>query len=397
MLSISSSPASFSPSLQLLILLSRLELSMEQEKSALTLCQQIDDWTQVSRQAQRRFVLPLIFQHLRRLAPENLPLDQLKAMKCQCIGVVQHNLLAISAQRKLVQELLQPLGISHLFFKGYSLAARYYDDPVVRFSRDIDVLLPRNRMVELLEVALDKGYLPHDPKGLETDRTSLAFLGRVQGVITLMSPQGVVVEFHQRIDNTGTIYNTEELLSTAEFVAFGDVEIPVMPTAELFVYICLHHTKHHWSHLHWLVDLDAIQRHPSFDLNDVYACAEKRNLTETVKATLELYKALASPNPGSQPMSAHGRQLLGSCLAALEGDYEVEQALSRSRVTPDFSFAWQTNRWHWLRWKFFGWLRIFRPSYADYRDWPLPVGRQWLYRPLRPWRELSRRLASSRR
>lgn len=385
------------PGLELLLLLSRLELSRDHEKTILDLSQRIDDWCEVSHQAQKRFIFPLAYRHLRRLSPENLPAEQLEVMREQCLELVKNNLLMASSLKALVQKLLKPLGIPHLFFKGFSLAVRYYDEPVMRFSRDIDVLVPHERMVDLLEAALQQGYIPCDPQQLETDRTSLEFLSCVQGVITLMSPQGVVVEFHQRIDNTGTIYSTEALLSTVELVSFGDIEIPVMPTAELFVYICLHHTKHHWSHLHWLVDIDAIQRHPSFDLNDAYACAKKRNLTETVNASLELYEALASPRPGSQPMSAHGRQLLAACLAALEGDYKVEQALSRSRVTPDFSFTWQTNRWHWLRWKLFGWLRIFRPSYADYRDWPLPAGRQWLYRPLRPWRELSRRLASSRR
>ncbi|MCG6656327.1 nucleotidyltransferase family protein [Halomonas campisalis] len=384
------------PSSQLLLLLSRLELTIEQEKAVLALCSRIDDWAKLTDQARQRFVLPLVYRHLWQLAPENISPNEFEDMKYQCLTVAQHYLLVASTQRKLVKELTEPLGILPIFFKGHSLAARYYDEPAMRFSRDIDVLVPHERMVELLEAALKKGYIPCDPKQLETDRTSLEFLARVQGVITLMTPQGVVVEFHQRIDYTGTVYKTEELLSTAEFIVFEDIEIPVMPTAELFVYICLHHTKHHWSHLHWLVDLDAVKRHPSFDLNDVYACAEKRNLTETVKASLELYEALASPNPGSQPMSAQGRQLLEACLTALQGDYAVEQALSRSRATPDFSFAWQANRWHWLRWKFFGWVRIFRPSYTDYRNWPLPNRWQWVYRPVRPFREAIRRLGLSK-
>ncbi|EPC04237.1 hypothetical protein L861_02670 [Litchfieldella anticariensis FP35 = DSM 16096] len=393
MSAIPKSASLLAPSLQLLVLLSRLKLSDTQEKAALTLCQRIDDWSQVSHQAQQRFVLPLVYRHLRRLAPETLSPLQLDTMKHQCMAAVQHNMLVITAQRKLVRDLLLPLDIRHLFFKGPALAARYYDEPAMRFSRDIDVLVPRNRMVELLEVALDRGYIPHDPKQPQTDRTSLVFLARVQGVITLLTPQGVAIEFHQRIDNTGTIYDTSELLSSAEPMRLGDAEISVMPTAELFVYICLHHTKHFWSHLHWLVDLDAIQRHPTFDLDTVRAYAARRNLTATVEACLDFYRAMSAPEPWRyQPNSEHGGELLVASLAALKGGLAKELEMHKKKATPDFSFAWQARTTHWLRWQVLGWLRLFRPSYADYKSWPLPPRWQWLYRVTRPFRELIARV-----
>jgi hypothetical protein len=379
--------------LQLLVVLSRLELTRQQEGHARELCQVIGDWEGVAGLANQRFVLPLLYRHLKRITPDNLPAETLSSMRERCVRDIKNHLLIVSAYQKLVQDIFQPLDIPQLFFKGYSLSACYYDEPSLRFSRDIDVLVPRHRIVDLLEAALEKGYRPVKKlEQLATDRTSLAYLARVQGVVTLVSPMGVIVEFHQRLDYTGTIYDTDELLAKAETLTIGDLDIPVMPTAELFVYICLHHTKHYWSHLHWLVDLDAIQRHPSFDLDEVYACAAKRNLTATVSASLELYRALASADPWGQPMSEPGKQMLAACFSVLQGGCEAERSLKKSKTSPDFSFLWQASKSHWVRWRIFGWIRLFRPSYADYQSWPLPQRWQWLYRVTRPFREFYTRV-----
>ncbi|GGX80289.1 hypothetical protein GCM10007160_04740 [Litchfieldella qijiaojingensis] len=315
-----------------------------------------------------------------------------------CLTVVRHNLHVAAAHRKLIDDLLKPLDVPHLFFKGHSLAARYYDDPAMRFCRDIDVLVSHDHIVELLEVAYAIGYTPHDPVELTMDRVSLDFVARAQPVITLRSPQGVLIEFHQRIDKTGSIYEPSELLANAETLILSDNnKVSVMPTAELFVYVCMHHTRHQWTRLHWLVDLDAIQRHPSFDWNAVYACASRRNLTATVEASQELYMALATPDFLSCQLSANGKEILGTCLNALQGDLDLgtELALRKKRAAPDFAFAWQASTAHLLRWRVQGWIKRWQPNYKDYHSWPLPLQWQWLYFFIRPFRELFKRLSSN--
>lgn len=388
-------PTQLDPCLRLLLLLARLHLSEEQSRAALALCEGIDDWEVFTRRAQERFILPLVYRHLRRLAPPSLPEEQLELMKLHSLNVLQHNLNVTAALRDLVKELLHPLELQHVFFKGPTLAGRYYDEPAMRFCQDIDVLIPHERMAELLGAALKSGYTPLDPEALSDDSTSLAFVARVQKVVTLVSPRRVAIEFHQRIDNIGSIYDSRQVLALAEPMRMANNYFSVMPTAELFVYICWHHTKHYWSHLHWLVDLDAIQRHPTFDLDAVLACAERRNLRATVEASLELFNALATPGLWrEEALSEHGREMLAMSLKAMQGDHQVELAMRRQKVTPDFSFSWQARPAQSLRWKLLGWTRLFRPSYADYQSWPLPPAWQWLYRVTRPFRESYVRLTS---
>ncbi|QJQ94022.1 MULTISPECIES: nucleotidyltransferase family protein [Halomonadaceae] len=389
-------PSTLSPpdtALRLLLLLARLELSEAQKESVLQLCQQVDDWGEVIRRAQACFLLPLVYRHLRRLSPDSMPPEQLNAMKLKCMFVVQHGLRVAAAQQSLVRDLLEPLKIPHLFFKGPTLAARYYDDPAMRFCRDIDVLIARERMAELIDHALAQGYIAHDPSDLKRDRTSLEFVSKVRKVISLVSPHGVLIELHQKIDNTGSIYDSSKLIANGEHYRFNDTAIQVMPTSELFVYICLHHTKHYWSHLHWLADMDAIQRHADFDLDEVYRHAERLDLVTTVNASLELYRAMATPMPWDEKMlSEHGKEMVGACLVALQGGYEAELELRKTKVMPDYSFTWQANMAYRLRWQYLGWTRFFWVSYDDYLAWPLAPRWQWIYRGTGPFRKAYKHL-----
>lgn len=382
---------------RLLLLFARLEMNDDQSRAAMALCEEVKDWEAFRRMASDRFILPVVYRHLCRLKPASLPAEQLALMKQQVLMYYRHGLNVMASLGDIHQHLLMPLDIPYVTFKGPSLAARYYDEPAMRFSRDIDILVPRDRMAALLARALAAGYRPLDPPGLVDDPVSLAFVARQMKVITLMSPRKIVIEFHSRIDNIGTVYDSRALIDQAEQVRIGGAEVSVLPTHELFVYICWHHTKHFWSRLHWLVDLDALQRHPSFDRQRVIACAERHGLQFTVEVCLRMAELLGSP--GLELGDQKDRrldELLKRSLEAMQGDIEVEHRLISQKPTPDFAFRWQTDRRHRLRWKLLGWLRIFRPSYADYQEWPLPSRWQWLYRPLRPWRESRRRLTHTR-
>ncbi|WP_162899870.1 nucleotidyltransferase family protein [Halomonas sp. JS92-SW72] len=390
------SPTSLTPALHLLLVMARLALTEEQKAAALALCARIDDWEALSRLANERFVLPLAYRHLSRLAPGNLPGSSLDAMRETSLSVVRYNLLAAAAIRQLQEELLVPLEVPHLFFKGPSLSARYYDDPALRFSRDIDLLVAPERLVALLERALRQGYVSQMPQGLTAEREGLRFAAGVHHVFSLLSPQGVAIEIHQQIDSLGSIYSTQALLDGAETFVMGESEVRVMPTEELFVYICLHHTKHHWSHLHWLVDLDAIQRHPSFSLTACREVAARRGLGATLEACLAMHRALADPEPWRADIAGHGRELLGACLMALEGGWEVELAMESMKSSADFAFDWQATPRQRLQGRMQGVVKLLRPTYADYRLWPLPPRWQWLYRLSCPFQKLHSRLTTGR-
>ncbi|MFQ3788174.1 nucleotidyltransferase family protein [Halomonas sp. A29] len=391
-------PSSPSPMLRLLFLLARLELSEAQERQILVLSSSIDDWSELMRLARETYVLPLVYRHLSRLAPASLSPKHMTQLRDQCLLTVAHNLRVAAEQKRLVHDLLDPLKIPYLFFKGPALAARYYDDPGLRYCADIDLLIPRSRICDLLAKALESSYQPSDPPWLTPDRTALDFAIGRQPVINILTPADIEVEVHCQLDKQAGLYDTEALLATREPLQVGDTTLWVMPIHELFVYLCLHNTRHYWSHLHWLVDLDALQRHPDFDLAAAYACARQRGLTATVDASLELSRLLATPDldGAAGELSPRGRALYQACLATLQGGLEAELALRRKRPAPEFAFDWQTTLGYRITSRLRRWAQPFRPSYFDYASRPLPPSWQWLYYVTHPCRKLRSLITSKR-
>lgn len=379
-------------SLRLLILLARLELTASQRRRALTLCGAIKNWEELTRQAEQLFVLPLTYRHLRSLAPPSIAQSELHHMRCQSMRIIHQNLQIIGEQQCLARDILSPLNCPYLFFKGPSLAARYYDDPAIRSCRDIDLLVPQKHCLPLLERALRQGYQAYDPEYMSLDTTSLEFSIRTKTVMTIISPKGVKIELHTQLDRGGKLYSTEIAMADREPLPVGGEECWVMPTAELFVYICLHHTRHHWSHLHWLADLDAIQRHPSFSRESVYRCARQQGVLTTVEASLEFYQAISEDTTGIPDLPGkNASSLLTSFRTAVQGREWDAPIKRESPHTPEFTFNWQTTKSHRISSRLHRWLHRLRPGYADYQFWPLPTRWQWLYYISRPWRILIQR------
>lgn len=380
--------------LHLLFLLARLELTEAQRRQVLSLCQRITDWREITRLARNTYVLPLVYQHLSRLAPSSISADDMARMHHASLSIVAYNLKTLAEQKRLIQDVLAPRAIPYLFFKGPSLASRYYPDPGLRYCGDIDVLVPRERLAELLETALRRGYRPSEPETLSDHREALEFAARTLPVINLMTPGEVEIELHSQLDKKADIYDTDGLIREREALPVGDTTLWVMPTEELFVYLCLHNTRHCWSKLHWLVDLDAIQRHPDFNLEAIRACAQARGLSTTLEASLELYHRLGVPGTEGDdyPLSPHGKALHEACLASLLGGNDVETENRRKRPAPDFAFTWQTTPSYQMACRLWQLKMRFMPSYSDYAACPLPPRWQWLYYLTRPWRKLYKRV-----
>lgn len=386
------------PSFQLLLLLSRLELSQEQVQVVSELIAQVQDWDDFTRQASDRFVLPIAHSHLSRGWKYQIPNPHLDVMKLYTLRALQHNLNISSEFKNIVRDVLLPLEVPHLCFKGPTLAFQYYPEPAQRLCRDVDILVRQKDLPKILQYALNNGYQPHDPKALTASDESITFASNHQKVITLLSPRNVAVEFHTKIDNTGSVFNASQMIEKRQPITIGNINTWVMPLSELFVYLCWHHTKHYWSRLHWLVDITAMQNHKDFNLEDVIACAEHYSLGSTVSSCLEMIDYFGAPTQKDiKELTPNTRELLRASILAMHGDVEFEHLLSRKKPTPDFSFAWQTSNMHIWGWRLLGWKRIFRPTYDNYVAWPLTRNWQWIYRFIRPFYEIYTRLSNRRK
>lgn len=386
-------PLHVSLATQVLLLCARLELDSAQKATLTSLCRRITDWQPLVDQASYHMVLPLLNHHLHRLsARATLPDAVLADIHARCRVLALRTLDFTADQRALILDVLEPLGVEHLFFKGQTLAAHYYGG-IVRPCRDIDVLVPRRALVEVGMRAQQYGFTVDGPDPLP--RQDMEAAARYRPVLSLRGPRGTPIEVHHRLDKSGLIFDSADLLRNARRIRVQGKSLPVLPPVDLFVYLCLHHTRHRWARLHWLADLDALMRHRDFDRQAVLARAAALGVAGTVQASIRMQALLARPGPWDETgLDRDTRSLVRVALACIDGG-AVAESESRQAVRGylrDFAFPWQTSWRRRLLDRLAAWGSWFRPNYADYQQWPMPLRWHWLYVFLRPFTGLSRHL-----
>lgn len=373
---------------QLMLLASRERLSPDQLARAAELAREVDDWDALTRIATRALGLCLVYRSLAALPAGLVPAGVLASMKQGARVQAARSLLIEATYRHFMDHCLAPSGAAHVFFKGPTLSARYYASPAHRPCRDVDVLVEEAGVLDLVLRARRQGYRPYGVDGVEDDRDIAAWV-KYGSVFPMLSPSGVLVEIHKSLDHGEGYFDTAALLAAAEQVLLRDHSVRVLRTADLFTYICMHHTRHFWSHLHWFSDLDALSSHESFDLDEVRRVAGQAGLLSTVDACLGLNQLAASGRWTLSPEAGPDHALLDSAMACLIGGRAREDELRATRVSNDRAFAWQLSpagrvayRLRWL-------ARKARPTFTDYRAMPLPAPLQPLYFLTRPFRVLA--------
>ena len=328
---------------RLLLLAARGAWSDAQRARAAQLVADVADWNAFCEVALRSFGASLAYRLLSTLDAGSVPPQILLRMHRMSRLVAVRSLQIEGAMLDFRSGCLEPLGVRHAFFKGASLAHRYHAAPAARPSRDVDVLVDPAMAFAVVRHARLAGYTPVRPIG-PADR-DLARWMKQETVYGMRSPNGVLIEIHHSLDHGDGVLDSGRMLGRAERIEFRGRSLPVLRTSDLFVYMCMHHTRHFWSHLHWYADLDAVTAHPLFDLAEVRDVAASVRLGPTIEACLQLHEFARSADwPATLSLEGSASEaLLARSVECLEGGPAREVELRATRLSPDRAFAWQSS------------------------------------------------------
>lgn len=375
---------------QILLLCSRETLTDAQARHIHELCTEIGDWDDFLRQASFRMVVPFVNRHFQALEPSAVPRRVFEALHERTRSAAMGYLTMIAVQNRLVSEVLAPLGIPFLFFKGPSLAHRFYRNPVLRMCRDIDLLTRRRDMLRLGQRLRECGYQAYPGPEWASD-DALQFRQRFSGMMDWLSPEGVLIEMPTNLDTQWNRLPTDELLANAGTVTVGGLELPIMPDSDFLAYMCRHHTRHHWARLHWIADLNVILGTDRARRQAGMARARELGLARTVSAAIEIDRAASAPCPWQARFDdPFAHEVFRHMLMNLDGDQVTEMRLRDEFTTTDIDIP-QPQRW-WSRTRR-NLIGRFRPSMEDFEQYPLPARRHGLYYFLRPFLWLYRKLS----
>ncbi|MEO0451507.1 MAG: nucleotidyltransferase family protein [Pseudomonadota bacterium] len=371
---------------KLAVFVSRSELPTSARVTIQSLAQQIHCWDAFVDITFRKFASGFAHKHLKIHAADHVPETVMERLSAMTSLRALASLRVLGTQLRFHKTCIASTGADYAYVKGPTLAKQSKINLNNRFSRDVDVLVARRHLRKILNAAKAAGYLfrlqdDQDPE-LPSSK-DIHFLSKYADVVTLFDTSGVPIEVHTRLDKLSLNFTLERAKQLGSFV---DVSLPgatvktFSPTLH-FTYICYHHSRHFWSKLHWLADIDALQRLPEFDAVEANRIAEAIGIGPSIKASLEFTSLISNPTQWSEKdlQRTGGGQFLKACLMNLDGDLEREEKLRETMQLSDFMSAWQVSSGRYSGFWRESWLRRIRPSVTQYVENRYPRGFYWVY------------------
>jgi hypothetical protein len=179
---------------------------------------------------------------------------------------------------------LQRAGITVCALKGPALSARFYGDPAVRTSIDLDFLIAPGDLTRAVALMNELGYLGKSD-------ASVAYILRHGHHLHFAKPGGTSVELHfEAYVGFGMTLRSAALLDRARSYQFNDQLTVLVPSAEdEFLYLAAHAAGHSYARLLWLYDLKLlVHANPRLDWDVIADRARAANLSVAVGFTMRL-------------------------------------------------------------------------------------------------------------
>lgn len=211
------------------------------------------------------------------------------------------------AVKKRLSDLLLSHSVPFSFLKGDGLAEQLYDDPTVRLSKDVDVLIPSDCLQLVIRIMRKNGYMykPYTvrrKKIFEKMRQNMD--AKIFKDLAFIDPIfQVPIELHVRL------FQIEPNNLTNDFnEAIKLTKNPSIYNGFYCLYLILHGANARWQRLKWVIDLSILARKMRLQSRlEMMSIAKSYNCEIAVAASLLMTEAIF---PGS--LDDDWQMLLGS-------------------------------------------------------------------------------------
>ena len=171
----------------------------------------------------------------------------------------KHALLQANHIKHILDQ-LEETGIFFICIKGVALSQRLYQDPTVRYARDIDILVPDKKdVIFLRQQLLSNGWSDADDYWVDDEPRRDWYMDLAMHHVMIDPVNGFVLEIHWSLDRL--LLNIDEneledvLKSHTEKMMVYHRKINVLSPELELIYVIAHGTRHAWFRLKWLVDV----------------------------------------------------------------------------------------------------------------------------------------------
>ncbi|WP_058308593.1 nucleotidyltransferase domain-containing protein [Gracilibacillus massiliensis] len=210
------------------------------------------DWKEFIYLAKHHRIYPTIYENVINKDINNIPESVINTLHHLCSKNTV-NMLSLTAEMGTVCQILENNNIESLVLKGPVLADYLYGDISKRTSKDLDILVPINKIEKVEELLYSLGYQleSYHPRILKDWKRTLQHLSFVHPIKHIQ----VEVHIYLNIDmGLKPTFNSLWERRNESYIAGKPVYS--LGTEDLFLYLVSHGAKHAWFRLRWLVDID---------------------------------------------------------------------------------------------------------------------------------------------
>jgi len=245
-----------------------------------------------------------------------------EAVPAKTLGVIRNNAmraafqgLMLSGELVRVQKALSAHDVPSVLLKGPAIANRFYPDPALRPYGDIDLLLPIETHSRAMEVCADLGYrVAEDHGGLEAANHGTCEWPYETAFTH--SETHISLDVHYDHFQIGVKPRfLSDVWQRAEAWTLEGHETRVLALNDLFLFLCVHLSRHGFGGLFWFKDIDLILRlrGPDLDWPWLLETAEREGVSSSLGYTLRLLTMLLGtqlPPEAERLAAASGRSVV---------------------------------------------------------------------------------------
>jgi Uncharacterised nucleotidyltransferase len=344
-------------------------------------CGQGIDWDLFLSLVDRHRVL-VPHDELRRLIGDRLPDRAYEKLKSRSAKVSQ---LALRQTAELVRigQAFALQGVEVIPLKGVLLSVQLFDDPAMRSTRDLDLLVRAEDLDEADQILKGEGYGSADldfeltPKRKEWLLRERYHFGYIRDI------RSDLVELHWCLPQWKA-EDVNELWQHCQARTCMGIKFLTLKDDALLLFLCDHGSRHLWRRIKWLADVAALlAQERSFAWDDVLALADRFDLSRSLAEAgllvhwlygIRLPEPLVNLIARQKSAGKLARQSLDAMLMSERAQFALSVRLKnavflgRSRERLPLGMSW----------------RSCLLSTDEFKEFPLPDSLFWLYFPLRP-------------
>lgn len=342
---------------------------------------QMDDLTPLLKLAQKHAVFPLLYKTLKKAPDINL-----ENLQSHYYAISQFN-ISLSSELVHIMQLLDKEKINILTFKGPSLAQLAYEDITLRQFTDIDLLIQKKDRYKVIQIMLEAGYVSE----INLNKNTFQSFVNSVNVLGFYKPETTIyIEIHWELfaKNYAITWDESLIWEKTTFLKIDQHTIQTLQREQLFLYLCIHGSKHLFERLSWVCDIDRmIRSQTNISWENILDNAIKLGVMRIVLLSLALSEELLkSPLPQHiKEKIKEDKKVIKIMKKIIKMYFTEDKKTYKNYCTFKLLYSMRENHKDKLR---FIQYSLFSPKFDDFKYIQFPNHLTFLYTFIRPLRLL---------